>query len=130
MEFGLVHKERKKDASSEKMMFVGSVAGKMAIIIDDISDTAQTIITASRVLKENGATRIYAIITHGILSGDPEELNASPIDEIIVSNSIPQDEALQKISKLRTFDISSIFAEAIRRIHNGESVSFLFEEQS
>lgn len=129
MDFGLVHKERKKDRASEKMMFVGNVTGKMAIIVDDIIDTAQTIITASKVLKEQGATRVIAVITHGILSGNSDDIQNSDIDEIIVSNSIPQDQKLKQLSKLRTFDISSIFAEAIRRIHNGESVSFLFEEQ-
>ena len=101
---------------------------QVAIVVDDIIDTANTIVTAATILVKNGATKVYAIITHGQLSGNAIELlEASAVDAVIVSNSIPQEENLAKLSKLRTFDIAPTFAEAIRRIHNGESVSFLFE---
>ena len=102
-------------------------AVQVAIIVDDIIDTANTIITAADVLVKNGATKVYAIITHGQLSGNAIEMLASSVLEaVIVSNSIPQEENLKALPKLRTFDIAPTFAEAIRRIHNGESVSFLF----
>ena len=100
---------------------------QVAIIVDDIIDTANTIITAADVLVKNGATKVYAIITHGQLSGNAiEMLGSSVLEAVIVSNSIPQEENLKALPKLRTFDIAPTFAEAIRRIHNGESVSFLF----
>ncbi len=80
-------------------------------------------------MHDNGATRILALITHAIMSGSAlNRINASLIDEVIVSNSVPQKEHLAKCSKMKVMDVTLMFAEAIRRIHNGESVSFLFEE--
>jgi ribose-phosphate pyrophosphokinase len=75
---------------------------------------------------ENGATRCVAIITHGILSGNAvERINQSPLEKVIVTNTVPQDDHLAKSEKIKVIDVSVVFAEAIRRIHNGESVSFL-----
>ncbi|KAI9342483.1 phosphoribosyl synthetase-associated domain-containing protein [Zopfochytrium polystomum] len=110
------------------MMLVGDVAGRVCILVDDIADTSFTITKAARVLKDEGATKIYAIITHGIMSGDAiDRISKSCIDEVIVSNTVPQDEHVAGCSKIKIFDVGGIFAEAIRRIHNGESVSFLFK---
>jgi ribose-phosphate pyrophosphokinase len=80
-------------------------------------------------LVDKGATRVHAIITHGILSGNAvHRLAQSKIDEIIVSNTVPQHDHMKILGdKLRVFDVAPIFAEAIRRIHHGESVSYLFE---
>lgn len=127
MDFALIHKERLHHGPrGSEMMLVGDVTSKFCIIIDDMSDTAETICSASHVLVEKGATKVVAIITHGILSGDAlERINKSPLTEVIVSNSVPQGEHKDKSSKIRVMDVSVIFAEAIRRIHNGESVSFL-----
>lgn len=133
MDFGLVHKERKKDNAkksddADQLVFVGDVNNKVAIIVDDIIDTAATITVAASVLIKFGATRVYAVITHGILSGNAVELiNKSHLHEVAVSTSVPQAEHMAACSKLRTFEVAPIFAEAIRRIHNGESVSFLFD---
>lgn len=75
---------------------------------------------------EKGATNVIAIITHGIFSGDAlARINASCLTEVIVSNTVPQREHMEKCDKIRVMDVTVIFAEAIRRIHNGESVSFL-----
>jgi len=127
LDFGLVHKERKKSKETE-LMFVGDVVGKVAIIIDDIIDTGNTVALAASILVKNGATKVYALITHGIFSGDCITLlQNSEIDEVVVSTSVPQDEHMKACSKIKTFDVGPIFAESIRRIHNGESVSFLFE---
>ena len=133
MDFALIHKERRinasgSTASSSDMMLVGDVKDKVCILIDDIADTSFTITKAAKLLENHGATKIYALITHAIMSGDAmERIERSHIDEVVVSNSVPQDEHLAACSKIKVFDIAPVFAEAIRRIHNGESVSFLFE---
>ncbi|KAL7751817.1 ribose-phosphate pyrophosphokinase [Sorochytrium milnesiophthora] len=126
MGFALIHKDRRHSTSS--LTLVGNVKGHTCIIIDDILDTATTVTRAAKLLVNNGATKIYTLVTHGIMSGDAvERLNRSPIDELIVSNSVPQDEHLRNCPKLKVFDVAPILAESIRRIHNGESVSFLFD---
>ncbi len=129
MDFALIHKERRSQNKPHKtdMMLVGEVKDKVCILIDDIADTSCTITRAAKILGENGAKKIYAIITHGVMSGDAiQRIAASVIDQIIVSDSVPQDEHLINCSKLRVFNVAPLFAEAIRRIHNGESVSALF----
>ncbi|KAH6590735.1 hypothetical protein BASA61_005156 [Batrachochytrium salamandrivorans] len=130
MDFALIHRERRHTESpaSSSMILVGDVRDKVCILIDDIADTSFTITRAAKILVENGATKIVALITHGILSGDAiERISASAIDELIVSSSVPQESHTANCSKIRVIDIAPIFAEAIRRIHNGESVSFLFD---
>ena len=129
LDFGLVHNERKHGTQEEMdVSFVGDVNGKVAIIIDDLIDTANTIVAAATCLVKNGATKVYAIMTHGQLSGNALALlEASAVDVVVVSDSIPQEQNLAGLTKLRTFSVAATFAEAIRRIHNGESVSVLFE---
>ncbi|KAI8827728.1 phosphoribosyltransferase-like protein [Chytriomyces cf. hyalinus JEL632] len=149
MDFALIHKDRKrkvtmsrsmssvalsKDPSTpnpsfvSEMLIVGHVKNRVCILIDDIADTSITITQAAKILQQNGATKIYAIITHAIMSGDAiDRINDSPIDEIIVSNTIPQDPHMARCNKIKVFDVADMFAEAIRRIHNGESISFLFD---
>jgi ribose-phosphate pyrophosphokinase len=81
-------------------------------------------------VEKGGATKVYAIITHGILSGDaPQRLLNSKIDELIVSNTVPQQEHLKVLGpdRLKVFDVAPLIAEAIRRVHNGESISYLFD---
>lgn len=110
-------------------MLVGNVHGKIAILVDDLVDTANTITRAAKLLKDQGATKVVAVITHGIFSGDAiERINASAIDKVITTNTTPQDVHMQQLGdKLDVLDVSRVFAEAIRRIHNGESVSMLFD---
>ncbi|KAF9028631.1 ribose-phosphate pyrophosphokinase [Haplosporangium bisporale] len=130
MEFALIHKERRQIQAPHKsdMMLVGDVKGKVCILVDDIADTSFTITKAAKVLQQNGAQKIYAIITHAIMSGDAvARIQSSCIDQVIVSNSIPQEEHLAGCNKMKVFNVAPIFAEAIRRIHNGESVSMLFD---
>ncbi|KAF9551452.1 ribose-phosphate pyrophosphokinase [Mortierella hygrophila] len=130
MEFALIHKERRQIQAPHKsdMMLVGDVKDKVCILVDDIADTSFTITKAAKVLQQNGAQKIYAIITHAIMSGDAiTRIQNSCIDQVIVSNSIPQEEHLAGCSKMKVFNVAPIFAEAIRRIHNGESVSMLFD---
>ncbi|CAI4212541.1 unnamed protein product [Parascedosporium putredinis] len=96
--------------------------------IDDIVDTANTITRAAKLLKKEGALKIYALLTHGVMSGDAlSRINRSPIDKMVVTNSVPQDEHRRLCPKLEVLDISHILAEAIRRSHHGESISVLFQ---
>jgi len=83
------------------------------------------------VLKDKGAKRVIAYCTHGILSGDAvDNLNASPIDELIITNSIPNEEKIQSITiKVNTLDLSPLLAEAIRRIHTSQSISSIFSDK-
>ncbi|KAI0462196.1 hypothetical protein LJB42_004284 [Komagataella kurtzmanii] len=110
-------------------MLVGDVAGKVCVLIDDLVDTSYTITRAASLLKDQGATYVYALVTHGVFSGDAiNRINDSAIDKIITTTSTPQDgHAKQLGTKLEVLDVSRILAEAIRRINNGESVSMLFE---
>lgn len=113
------------------MMLVGNVTGRVCILVDDLADTGNTITRAAKLLKKEGATTIYALLTHGVFSGDAiNRIKASAIDKVIVTNSVPQNEHKQLLgSKLEVLDIAPIFAEAIRRVHHGESISVLFNHE-
>jgi ribose-phosphate pyrophosphokinase len=119
MKFALIHKERRPQQYSEKqnasMMLVGDVAHKTVILIDDMADTCTTIARAAKLLKKEGATMIYALVTHGILSGDAiERVKASPIDKLVVTNSVDQKEHKELLGhKLDVLEIGSVFAEVI-----------------
>src|SRR5690606_28882579 len=108
---------------AEVMHVIGDVQGKSAILIDDIVDTGGTLVQAAEALLEHGAQEVYACATHPVLS-DPgaERLQASPIKEIVVTNTIPL-----RVPKIRVLSIAPLFAEAIRRIFEEISVSKLFE---
>lgn len=109
------------------MMLVGDVANKVAILVDDLADTSNTITRAAKLLKKEGATKVYALLTHGIFSGDAiARINASALDKVVVTNSVPQDEHCRACPKLEVLEVGQIFAEAIRRVHHGESISTLF----
>lgn len=108
---------------------VGDVGGKIAIIVDNIIDEAASFAAAAECLKKRGAYKIYAVATHGLFSGDaPKILENSCIDEIIVTNTVPHDVQKMRCHKIKTVDISMIICEAIRRIYNNESMSFLFKD--
>lgn len=110
---------------------VGDVGGKIAIIIDDIIGDIDPFVAAANILKERGAYKVYVMATHGVLSLDaPRILEESCIDEVVVTNTVPHE--LQKLQchKIKTVDISFILSEAIRRIHHGESMSYLFHDIS
>ncbi|KAI1493885.1 ribose-phosphate pyrophosphokinase-like protein [Biscogniauxia mediterranea] len=131
MEFALIHKERRPtritDRQNATMMLVGNVMNRVCILIDDLADTANTITRAAKLLRKEGATAVYALLTHGVLSGDAiQRINASALDKVIVTNSVPQHEHRKLCPKLEVLDVAPIFAEAIRRIHHGESISVLF----
>lgn len=109
------------------MMLVGDVANRVSILVDDLADTSNTITRAAKLLKKEGATQVYALLTHGIFSGDAiARINASALDKVVVTNSVPQEEHSRLCPKLEVLDIGGVFAEAIRRVHHGESISSLF----
>jgi len=127
VEFALIHKERKKANEVESMVLVGSVQDKIAILVDDMADTCGTLKLAGSKLLEAGATKVHAITVHGVFSGPAlTRLSDSGFESVVVTNTIPQDEKMAQCPVIRCIDISPILAEAIRRTHNGESVSYLF----
>ena len=98
------------------MMLVGDVAGRTAILVDDLVDTANTVTRAAKLLKEEGATMVYALITHGVLSGGAiERINTSAIDKIVVTNSIDQEKNQIKCPKLEVLEVGHVFAEVGHR---------------
>ncbi|XP_053970193.1 phosphoribosyl pyrophosphate synthase-associated protein 2 isoform X3 [Anastrepha obliqua] len=109
------------------LTIVGDVTGRIAIMVDDLIDDVQAFVAAAALLKENGAGKIYLLATHGLLSSDaPRLIEESPIDEVVVTNTIPHEIQKLQCHKIKTIDISILIAEAIRRIHNKESMSYLF----
>lgn len=126
--FALIHKERARPNEVSKMTLVGHVTGKIAIIVDDMADTCGTLAKAASTVMENGAKEALACVTHGILSGKAlSVLNESKLSMIAVTNTVPHGDLVGACPKLRTVDISATLAEACRRTHNGESVSYLFK---
>jgi ribose-phosphate pyrophosphokinase len=110
------------------MMLVGDVAGRVCILVDDLADTANTLTRAAKLLKREGAVQVIALITHGVFSGDAiARINASALDRVVVTNTVAQEAHRAACGNLVVLDISGTFAEAIRRVHHGESISMLFQ---
>ena len=130
----IMHKSRNHQEKSMVMNTLligeeGCVKGKKCILIDDMCDTAGTIVKASQTLIEHGAREIAIVVVHGILSGPAiERLNAAEfVTDVIVTNSISQEDNMKLCPKLKVVDISPLLAEAIRRLYTGESISALFD---
>jgi len=129
VDFALFHKERKKANEVSRMVLVGHVKDKVAILVDDMADTCGTLVLAAQHLSEAGASRVLAIVTHGILSGAAlKNLETSSLEKLIVTNTIPQDDNQAKCAKIEVIDVGVVLGEVIRRSHYGESVSKLFHE--
>lgn len=127
VDFAVIHKGRKKSNEVDCMVLVGEVKDRVAVLIDNMADTCDTICHAADKLISAGATDVYAILTHGILSGPAmSRINSTFFEAVVVTNTIPQEEKLNHCPNIQVIDISMILAEAIRRTHNGESVSYLF----
>lgn len=111
------------------MVLVGHVKGKIAILVDDMADTCGTLCLAGEHLAEGGATKVFAIVTHGILSGNAlQAVDNSSLEKLIVTNTLPQHENQARCAKIEVIDIGVVLGEVIRRSHYGESVSKLFHE--
>ncbi|HET7825348.1 MAG TPA: ribose-phosphate pyrophosphokinase [Anaeromyxobacter sp.] len=124
---GIVDKRRTKPNVAEIMNVIGEVHGKIAVLLDDMIDTAGTLAQAANALMDKGATRVYAYATHAVLSGPAvERITKSPIDEVVVTNTIQLTPAAQACPKIKALSVAPILAEAIRRIHSADSLSSLF----
>eukprot|EP01130_Rhizamoeba_saxonica_P016531 TRINITY_DN7661_c0_g1_i1.p1 TRINITY_DN7661_c0_g1~~TRINITY_DN7661_c0_g1_i1.p1 ORF type:complete len:318 (-),score=47.85 TRINITY_DN7661_c0_g1_i1:26-979(-) len=127
LDLAIIHKERRRANEVSQMILVGNVEGKICVLVDDMADTCGTLALAANTLIEHGAHEVYAVVTHGVLSGPAlERLNNSQIKKLCVTNSIPQTENMLHCDRIKVMDISSMLSEAIRRTHNGESISALF----
>lgn len=127
LNFALIHKERARANEVSRMVLVGDVTDKVCIIVDDMADTCGTLAKAADVLLDNDAKSVIAIVTHGILSGNAiKNINNSRLERVVCTNTVPFEAKLSNCPKLQCLDISGVLAEAIRRLHNGESISFLF----
>ncbi len=123
----MIDKRRTGPNVAKAMNVVGDVDGKCCIILDDMIDTAGTLTEAAHALVDHGATKLYAAATHGVLSGPAvERIQASPIEKVIVTDTIPLSPEAEKCGKIVQLSVSDLFAEAIHRIHNYDSVSSLF----
>ncbi len=124
---GIVDKRRTKPNVAEIMNVIGEVQGKTVVLLDDMIDTAGTLTQAANALMDKGATKVYAYATHAVLSGPAvDRITKSPIEEVVVTNSIPLRDAAASCPKIRALSVAGLLAEAIRRIHSADSLSSLF----
>ena len=117
-------KHRKEANKVDSMRLIGEVEGKDVVLVDDLVDTAGTICKAAALLKEKGAKSVRAVCTHGVLSGKAyENIESSELEELVVTDTIPLK---QQSSMIKVLSVSNLFAKAIRKIHDNESISSLF----
>jgi ribose-phosphate pyrophosphokinase len=130
-DLAIIDKRRPKANVSEVMHVIGEIDGRNCVIMDDMIDTAGTLVKAAEVLKERGAKSVYAYCTHAVFSGPAiERIKASHLDEVVITNTIPLSDAGKACGKIRQLSVAFLFAETIRRISDGESVTSLFSEQN
>ncbi|NOR05375.1 MAG: ribose-phosphate diphosphokinase [Deltaproteobacteria bacterium] len=123
----IIDKRRDRPNESEVMYIIGDVKGKTAVILDDMVDTAGTLCKAAQALKEHGANDVHGCITHPVLSGPAiSRIKESVLESLVVTNTIPLSEEAQKVDKIKVLSVSALLGEAIRRIHDEDSVSSLF----
>ena len=123
----IIDKRRERANVSEVMHIIGDVAAKDCIIVDDMIDTAGTLCNAARAIMDGGARSVVACATHGVLSGPAvERIEESPLEEVVVTNSVLASEEARASKKIKFLSIGRLLGEAIRRIHNSDSVSSLF----
>jgi len=126
-DLAIIDKRRPQANVAEVMNIIGDVNQKTCIIIDDLIDTAGTLCAAAEVLKENGASKVVAYITHPVLSGPAiSRIQSSSLDELVVTNTIPLSEDATSCNKIRQLSIADLLAETLRRISDEESVSSLY----
>jgi ribose-phosphate pyrophosphokinase len=130
-DLAIIDKRRAAANVSEVMHVIGEIEGRNCVIMDDMIDTAGTLVKAAEVLKERGAKSVYAYCTHAVFSGPAiERIAKSQIDEVVITNTIPLSDAAKACKKIRQLSVAFLFAETIRRISDGESVTSLFAEQN
>ncbi|ABM96182.1 ribose-phosphate pyrophosphokinase [Methylibium sp. Pch-M] len=130
-DLAIIDKRRPAANVSEVMHVIGEIDGRNCVIMDDMIDTAGTLVKAAEVLKERGAKSVFAYCTHPVFSGPAiERIKNSQIDEVVITNTIPLNAAAKATTKIRQLSVAFLFAETIRRISDGESVTSLFSEQN
>jgi len=123
----IIDKRRDQPNVSEAMNIIGEVEGRTAVVLDDMVDTAGTLTEAARALIERGSSKIYACCTHPVLSGPAiERINRSPIEQLVVTNTIPLRDDARKCPKIKALSVADLLGETIKRIYNSDSVSTLF----
>jgi len=130
-DMAIIDKRRPRANVSEVMHVIGDIEGRNCVIMDDMIDTAGTLVKAAEVLKERGARNVYAYCTHAIFSGPAIDRisKGEALDEVVVTNTIPLSQAAQACAKIRQVSVASLMAETIARIASGESVMSLFADQ-
>jgi ribose-phosphate pyrophosphokinase len=123
----IIDKRRLKPNEASVMNVIGEIEGKNALILDDMTDTAGTLTQGAKALMERGANTVSACCTHPVLSGPAvKRINESPLEELIVTNTIPLSEEAQKSNKINVLSVAELFAEAIKRISTNDSINSLF----
>ena len=123
----IVDKRRPAPNVAQVLHVIGEVQGKNVILFDDIVDTAGTLVLSANAMADEGAKRIFAACTHPVLSGQAiEKIQKSPIEQLIVTNTIPLTDRAKACLKIKVLSVAGLFGEAIRRINEGNSVSSLF----
>jgi ribose-phosphate pyrophosphokinase len=124
----IVDKRREAPNKAKAMNLIGDVKGRVALLVDDMIDTEGTLVQASTLLKEQGATEVWVAASHGVFSGPAlERLEDKSIDHVVVTDTIPLKEGFKKLSKLRVVTVAPLIAETILRIQRNDSVSALLE---
>jgi ribose-phosphate pyrophosphokinase len=124
-DLAIIDKRRTSPTDADIMNVVGKVSGRIAILVDDMVDTAGTLSKAAKAIKQAGATRVMAVASHGVLAGPAlERLENSPLEELVITDSIALNN--KKLSKIKVLTVAPLLAEAIKRIHEERTVSALF----
>ncbi|MCZ6656022.1 MAG: ribose-phosphate pyrophosphokinase [Gammaproteobacteria bacterium] len=127
LDLAIIDKRRPQPNETRVMNVIGDVAGKTCILVDDLVDTAGTLCSAAAALKDEGAIKVVAYITHAVFSGPAiERISASNIDDVVVTDTIPLCEEAANCSKIKQLSLDRLLAEAIRRVSNEESISAMF----
>jgi len=126
-DLAIIDKRRPKANEAKVMHIIGDVKNRTCVLVDDMVDTAGTLCQAAEALKENGAAKVVAYCTHPVLSGPAvDNIISSPLDQLIVTDTIPLSTTAQNCDKIRQLSLSRMLAETVRRINNEESLSAMF----
>ncbi len=127
IDLAIIDKRRPRANVAEVMHIIGEIEGRTCLLVDDIIDTAGTLCSAAKALKQHGAKRVIAYCTHPVLSGKAiENINGSELDQLVVTDSIPLSDEAKNCARIRSLTLSKMLAEAVRRLSNEESLSAMF----
>lgn len=130
VELAIIDKRRPRANVAEVMNLIGEVDGRTCLLVDDMVDTAGTLCSAAKALKDRGAKKVIAYCTHPVLSGNAKSnIGNSVLDQLVVTDSIPLSDDLKSLPNVRQLTLSKMLAEAVRRLSNEESLSAMFQQQ-